>query len=145
MDPKDLAFDVITLDSSSIIAALNRADAHHQVAARTLRTLRETLIVPAFILSEVAYMFESRFDHRPLDAFLEALAHGVQQLDCGEGDLPRIRALIQRYANLPLGFADAAVIACAERNGGRVMSFDRRDFMIVAREGTIEIIPQLGA
>jgi hypothetical protein len=46
-----------------------------------------------------------------------------------------------RYAEMKLGFADASVIACAERNGGRVMSFDRRDFEVVAAEGTIELLP----
>ena len=48
---------------------------------------------------------------------------------------------MERYADLPLGFADAAVIACAERNGGRVMTFDRSDFDVVAAEGPITIVP----
>jgi predicted nucleic acid-binding protein len=59
---------------------------------------------------------------------------------CGEGDFPRIRQLVARYSNLPLGFADAAVIACAERHGGNVLALDR-DFAIVAREGAISLIP----
>jgi hypothetical protein len=33
------------------------------------------------------------------------------------------------------------VIACAERNGGRVAAFDLRHFAAVAREGTIQIVP----
>jgi uncharacterized protein len=91
-------------------------------------------------MAEIAYMIERAAQHR-LDVFLADLAEGAYSYDCGEGDFPRIRTLISRYANLPLGFADAAVIACAERNGGRVMTFDRRDFEIVAREGLIEIVP----
>jgi len=58
-----------------------------------------------------------------------------------EGDLARIRAIVLRYADLPLGFSDAAVIACAERNGGYVATFDRRHFDIIAREGAIEVLP----
>ena len=46
-----------------------------------------------------------------------------------------------RCADLRLGLADACVIACAERNGGRVLTFDERDFVAVAREGTITIVP----
>jgi uncharacterized protein len=46
-----------------------------------------------------------------------------------------------RYPDLELGFTDAAVIACAERNGGKVLTFDRRDFDVVAREGRITILP----
>ncbi len=66
---------------------------------------------------------------------------GVLTLLCGDGDLPRIRDLVRRYADLPLGYVDAAVIACAERHGGRVLTLDRRHFGVVAREGTISLRP----
>lgn len=62
-------------------------------------------------------------------------------LEPPDGDLARIRALVRRYADLPLGFADAAVIACAEREGGRVLTLDTRHFGTVAREGTITPSP----
>jgi hypothetical protein len=52
-----------------------------------------------------------------------------------------MQALIRRYDDLPLGLADAAVIACAERNGGKVLTLDLRHFGVVAREGTITILP----
>ena len=51
-----------------------------------------------------------------------------------------IRALVMRYADLPLGFADAAVVACAERSGGRILTLDR-DFTIVSREVPLTILP----
>lgn len=55
-----------------------------------------------------------------VDSLLEDLDTGAFAFDCGDRDLPRIRELVSRYADLPLGVADAAVVACAERNGGRV-------------------------
>jgi len=33
------------------------------------------------------------------------------------------------------------VIACAERNGGRILTFDRRDFGVVAAERRCTILP----
>lgn len=57
-----------------------------------------------------------------------------------EADLPRIRALVTRYRDLPLGYADAAVVACAERNRAYVLTFDLRHFMPVASEGTIRLV-----
>ena len=39
--------------------------------------------------------------------------------------------------------ADAAVVACAERNGGRVLTFDRRDFDVIAREVPITLVPEI--
>lgn len=50
-------------------------------------------------------------------------------------------ALVRRYADLSLGCVDAAVIACAERSGGRVMTLDLREFGVVAAEATITIVP----
>ena len=75
-----------------------------------------------------------------LDGFLADVQTGAFRLDCGEDDVARIRDLLGRYADLGLSYSDAAVIACAERNGGRVLTFDRRDFDVVAREGRITII-----
>jgi predicted nucleic acid-binding protein len=40
-----------------------------------------------------------------------------------------------------LAFADAAVVECAERHGGRVMTLDGH-FAIVAREGRIAVLPE---
>jgi predicted nucleic acid-binding protein len=40
-----------------------------------------------------------------------------------------------------LGFSDAAVIACAERHGGQVLTLDHRHFGVVAQEGTIQVRP----
>lgn len=76
-----------------------------------------------------------------LDGFLTDLESGAYLLDCGERDLARIRELVDRYTDLPLGFADAVVIACAERSGGRVLTLDRRDFGVAARDARISLFP----
>jgi hypothetical protein len=36
--------------------------------------------------------------------------------------------------------ADAAVVACTERHGGKGMTLDLRHFCVVSREGTITIV-----
>lgn len=82
-----------------------------------------------------------RTNRARISRLLRALDDGSLQYDCGEQDYTRVDTLITRYEDLRLGLADAACIACAERNGGRVMSFDRRDFAVVAREGTITLVP----
>ncbi len=101
-------------------------------------------VVPAGILAEITYLIERRLGVRVLEGFIEDLESGGLTLDCGEEDLPRIRELVTRYADLPLGFADASVVACAEREGGsagRVLTLDRRHFDVVAREGWITPLP----
>lgn len=86
-------------------------------------------------------MIENRLNLRVLDTFVSDLETGRFVLECGEQDLGRIGDLIRRYEDLPLGFADASVISCAERNGGKVLTLDLRHFGVVAREGRISPLP----
>lgn len=86
-------------------------------------------------------MLERELPPAAIDALFLDLEEGNYILDCGEQDFPRARHLFRRYADLPLGFVDAAVIACAERHGGRVLTLDSRHVGVVAREGSITIVP----
>lgn len=131
---------VITLDTSAILAALNVSDPAHRATVEAVAPDKGPRIVPAFILSEVAFMLESRGHTRGLISFLCDLSAGRLFLRCGEADLPRIGILIERYADMPLGLSDAAVVACAEQNGKRVLTLDRRHFDVVSAEGTIEVV-----
>jgi predicted nucleic acid-binding protein len=93
------------------------------------------------ILAELAYLVEACLGSEALDALLADFVSGAYTLDGGDEDLPRIRELMLRYAHLPLGLSDASVVACAERHGGRVLTLDSRVFGVVAREGTLTVVP----
>lgn len=130
---------MLTLDSSGIIALLVGSDPDHHAAVAALGRDPGPWVVPAGILAEATFMIERRGGPAALEVFLEDLETGAYTLDCDERDLPRIRELVRRYRDLPLGFADASVVACAERSGGAVLTFDRRDFQVVAGGGTITL------
>ena len=132
---------MLTLDTSGLFALLNRRDPDHERAREALLGDSGPYLVPAGILSEVAYLVERRLGVEVLERFVLDLESGALTLECGEEDLPRIRELAMRYADLPLGFADASVISCAERSGGGVLTLDRRDFDVVAGEGKITPLP----
>jgi hypothetical protein len=100
----------------------------------------EPYLVPAWILAEVGYVIEQRLKTRALDVFLADLETGAFTFECGDADVSRIRELVSRYADLPLGLAGAPVVACAERNGGRVLTLDV-DFGVVAKERKITVYP----
>jgi predicted nucleic acid-binding protein len=133
---------VITLDSSAIIAITNAVDPDHVTVTTALFAEEEPWLIPQGILAEVPYMLE-KLGAGVLDRFLQDIEHGPYTLEDTRTDIPRIRSLVHRYSNLSLGFSDAAVIACAEWNGGRVLSIDNRDYGIVARERTITVLPGL--
>jgi hypothetical protein len=133
---------VITLDTSALYALVNRRDRSHAAAVAAIEEDRGPYLVPAATLGEIAFLVEERLGIDALDLLLADLESGAFTLDCGETDLARARELMRRYADLALGFVDGAVIACAERSGGRVLTFDRRDFGVVAAEGTITLVPE---
>jgi predicted nucleic acid-binding protein len=132
---------VITLDSSAVFALLNRRDPDHRRVKSALEEDRGPYLIPAAVLGEIAYLVEERLGNKVMDIFLGDLASGAFSLDCGEEELPRARALAKKYADLPLGFTDAAVAACAEANGKRVLTLDTRDFSIIQKETGVTILP----
>lgn len=132
---------MITLDTSGIVALAKTEDAHHAQARAALEGTDDVTVVPAPILAEVAYMLDARLGPHAVRAFLEGLAQGETLLDCADADVPRVLELMARYRDLELGFSDASVIACAERNGGQVLTFDRRDLEVVAHDIPITLLP----
>ena len=92
------------------------------------------------MLSELAYMVESRLGQYAMTAFLDDCQNGRFQLEWRESDLLRIQELMRQYADLPLGFADASVIALAE-HVGRVATTDRRHFNVVRTRKPLELLP----
>lgn len=132
---------MLTIDTSGLLALMDRRDANHRAAVREIEADGGPLIIPAAMLAEAAYMIDARIGPRFVSTLVSDLANGALGIDCGEGDFPRIGTLLVRYDDLPIGFTDASVVACAERNGGRVLTFDRRDFLIIAREGMITCVP----
>jgi predicted nucleic acid-binding protein len=133
--------DVITLDTSGIVALFVRKDQRHREAVRALEAARTPTVVPLGILAEVDEVIGRRLAQAASRAFLEAIQTGETLLDCGDLDLPRITTLMSRFAALSLGFADAAVVACAERNGGIVLTFDRDGLETISRDLPITLIP----
>ena len=99
-----------------------------------------TRLLPSAALGEIGHFIETRLGHLTLLSFIDDLIEGAYRVDGGFEDYLRVRELVERYADLPLGLVDAAVIARAERNGGRVLTYDYRHFGVVAGEGTITLV-----
>lgn len=132
---------MVTLDTSALLTLFDRKSPQHEELTSFLREEHGPLVIPVGILSEVNYFIENWITPKLVPVFLADIEDGAFTLDCGKDDLPRIGKLVIRYRDFPLGYADAAVIACAERHGGRVATLDYRHFGAVAREGTIQIVP----
>jgi len=84
-------------------------------------------------LVEIGYMLGSRAGATAEADFLRDVADGLYTIESMMlADIARAADLVENYADLPLGTADACVIALAERLGiTRVATLDRRHFSVV--------------
>ena len=104
-------------------------------AARATRYLRraETLLLTDLILAEVAYVLESYYEvarGQVADALRAILAFRAIRVV----DAALLQRAVEVYEVHGLDFADAYLVACAERTGvGAIASFDRS----IDRVGTI--------
>ncbi|MEP6759117.1 MAG: PIN domain-containing protein [Actinomycetota bacterium] len=128
-------------DTSAVVALQDRRDRMYDAALAAVQQEPGPYVLPAGILAEVGDILTTR-SPGAMDQLLGSLIDGSLFLDCGDQDPPRVRELMARFRDLRLGYADAAVIACAERNGGRVLTFDRRDFEVIARDVPITVVPE---
>lgn len=91
------------------------------------------LVVPQLVVTEVAYLLETRIGPEAEVRFLGDLAAGSFTTDpVLPGDWLRIAELVADYRDLPLGTVDASVVTSAERLGVRaIATLDRRHFSVV--------------
>ncbi len=132
---------VITADSSAIYGFFNEGDEHH-IRIKEVFAQEDTILLPTAILAEIAYLLESRIGTRALEVFLKSIEYRTFLLVGSEPDIRRIRELVTKYDDLPLGFADAAVITLAERENGRVATIDYRHFSVVKAKRPLRLFPQ---
>jgi predicted nucleic acid-binding protein len=123
---------------------VDRDDRHHKACVELLETHRGPLIIPTLVITEVAYLIETRLGVDAEIRFLGDLAAGnLIPEPVAPGDWLRIAELVARYDDLPLGTLDASVIAAAERLAvAEVATLDRRHFTVVQpRSGPFTLVP----
>lgn len=121
---------MIIADTGFFIALANRKDEDHEPAVSALRSLREGLITTWPVITETSHLLATRLGTQALLSFVSSARAGAFSVfDLHATHWPRIEALMRRYADLPMDLADASLVLLAEeRDDGRILSTDRRDF-----------------
>jgi uncharacterized protein len=139
---------VVIVDTGIFVAAALTDDRHHKVCADFLRDPGDELGVSDVVVSEVSHLLK-RAPRRPGPevAFLRRLADGsAAPLAPTTDDYARMADLVAEYHDLPLGAADASIVALAERLGVKtIATVDRRDFGVVRPRhvGAFQLVPAL--
>ncbi|MEX2196579.1 MAG: PIN domain-containing protein [Thermoleophilaceae bacterium] len=121
---------MIVLDTSGVLAALDASQRHHAAAAAALAAAGPPLVLSPFVLAELDYLLATRVGRAAQQALLVEVARGAYTLaPFGAGGVRRAIAILERYADLDLGLADASIVVLAERHGTRdLLTLDERHF-----------------
>jgi len=131
---------MIVLDTSAIVALQDRRDRWYPEALKAVREEPGPFIVPLAILAEVDAVLSGR-SAGAMTHVLGSVLDASLLMDGGEQDTARIAALMAGSARPRLTFADAAVVACAERTRGRVLTFSPDPYVQLARDGVVALVP----
>ena len=136
----------VLVDAGPLVAVLDESDGDHQRCVSILKRLSDPMITTWPVVTEAMYLLGQT--QNPLDSQEALLAMLDRQLvlvvELRREDLPRLRALIRKYRDLPMDLADATLVRVAEREAVRqVFTLDKRDFQVyrLGRRETLTIIP----
>ena len=120
---------MVLADTGYWLALANARDPWHDAAVAVSRDIGETLVVTWPVVTEACHLILNRLGAHAQLRFVEQLSRNAEFHRIGPEHLREIRALMEKYASLPMDLADASlVLAATERRDGRILSTDRRDF-----------------
>jgi predicted nucleic acid-binding protein len=123
----------VLADTGALYALLDNEDEWHGRMRDWLAGATEALVVPMSVVQETAFVIGSRHGPGREASFLRTAASGAFVLEpLLEEDLARAAELVDAYADFPLGFVDASIVAMAERlDITTLLTTDRRHFGVV--------------
>jgi len=122
------------VDTGAMLALLDRDDRWHQPCREAFENLPLPLATSAAVLAELFHLLA---DPREATAAWEFLRSGaVSVLAIADEDLPDLEALMLRYRDRPMDFADATLVHLAKRESlATIFTIDHDDFETYRIEG----------
>ncbi|HEV3321272.1 MAG TPA: PIN domain-containing protein [Solirubrobacteraceae bacterium] len=123
----------LVLDTGVVLAAIEPRDDYHITCSRLLESTREDRIVPAPTLVEIEYLLDRTPQVETFVRFLDDCRRSAFQIEELEtADYARVGELLATYADLRVGFVDAAVLAVVERlREPKLATLDHRHFSVM--------------
>ena len=136
---------MILLDTSGLLSALDESQRYHHECATLLGEATPPLLLSPFVLAELDYLLMRNVGRRAQAALLEEVARGAYQLEpFGAADVARAKEVVEQYADLEIGLADASIVVLAERHAvTEVLTLDQRHFraMRIERRKRFKVLP----
>ena len=132
----------VLVDAGALIALLDRDDAAHERCVEALKAIHDPLVTVWPAITEAMHLLADT--PRATDTLCDMIADGaVRLLDLDVADFRRMKELMGKYHDLPMDFADAALVCAAEHERlTRIVTFDR-DFEVyrLPRRARFTVLP----
>ncbi len=107
---------MIVLDTGGLYAALDANEALHGRTVAALVASTPPRVVSPFVLAELDCLIGRRVGHQAQMALIDEVTRGAYQLEpFSPEDLGHAKRIMERYADLRIGLADASVVVLADR------------------------------
>ncbi|MFT4009988.1 MAG: PIN domain-containing protein [Nocardioidaceae bacterium] len=131
-------------DAGALVALLDADEQDHDACVRTLLTIELPMVTTWAAFTEAMYLLDVPRKARARDALWSLVETGRLRLhDLDERATTRARALMDKYADLPMDLADATLVAVAEAEGEATVFTIDSDFRIYRLRGrrAIQVVP----
>lgn len=133
----------LLLDTGAVYAYYDRDDEWHSSMREAIDAARGPLVLPAVVIPEIDHLLGARIGRRAQLAFYDDIVTAVYLVaDLDPERYEQVRDLNKQFADLNLGFVDAAVAALSGQLGvRRLATTDRRHFPALAGVIDLELVP----
>ena len=132
------------IDTSAILALLDRTDHWHGVCVDTFQQLRVPLVTSEAVLTELFHLIgDSRHEKETAWSFIRSGAIKLAVIE--DSELAEIQALMARYWDRPMDFADGTLVYLARREAlSTVFTVDHADFNTYRIQGRkrFRVVPE---
>jgi predicted nucleic acid-binding protein len=133
----------LLLDTGAFVALVDRSEARHAACVTVLENWTGPIVTTEAVLTETLYLIGPAWQAQQI--CLEFFLRGAFVLiPSSQQSLQRVAALIKKYHDVPMDFADATLVALGEDlQTDQVFTLDRRGFSVYRLPGkkTFRILP----
>ncbi len=134
----------LLLDTGALVSILDRSQAHHGKCRRVFDNWKGVVVSTEAVLTEAAHLL-SRVPGGVASCVDFFVSGGAVLVPSTPSSLKRVRALLEKYGDLPMDFADGTLVALAEElDTTSVFTTDRTDFSVYRVRGrrSFRILPE---
>lgn len=119
----------VAVDTGPLVALIDKCDANHESARRFLQTTRAELFTNLAVIAEASHLLSFSLQAQ-LNLLGLVRSDTVRLIHPLSEDLDRVDQLMRKYADRPMDFADALLVATCERLNVRQIASVDLDFSI---------------